>query len=67
MATDPPIHSWSHDTQISGRFVLVQHNTLNENLTAIIIHINKKNSVYHLNAELGDFLVNRKFFWSIPL
>jgi len=62
MATNPPVHAWSHSTQISGRFELAQHNTLNENLTAIITHINKKNSVYHLTAELDDILDNRKFF-----
>jgi hypothetical protein len=62
MATNPPVHACSHSTQISGRFGLVQHNTLNENLTAIITHMNNKNSVYHLTVELGDILDNRKFF-----
>jgi len=62
MATNPPVHACSHSTQISRRFGLVQHNTLNENLTAIITHMNNKNSVYHLTVELGDILDNRKFF-----
>jgi hypothetical protein len=35
---------------------------MNENLTGIITDINRKNSVYHLTAELGDILDNRKFF-----
>jgi len=59
MATNSPVHAWSHSTQISGRFELAQHNTLNENLTTIITHINKKNSVYHLTAEPDDILDNR--------
>jgi hypothetical protein len=59
MATNSPVHAWSHSTQISGRFELVQHNTLNVNLTVITILINKNNSVYHLTVELGDILDNR--------
>lgn len=62
MATNPPVHAWSHSTQISGRFELVQHNTMGENVTGIITDINKNNSVYHLAVELGDILDNRKFF-----
>jgi hypothetical protein len=42
MATNPPVHNSSHVTQISGRFELIKHNTLSENLTEIIIHMNKK-------------------------
>jgi len=62
MATNPPVHAWSHSTQISGRSELVQHNTMNEILTAIITHMNKMNNVYHLTVERGDILDNRKFF-----
>jgi hypothetical protein len=59
MATNPPVHAWSHSTQISGRFELAQHNTMNENLSVITIYININNSVYHLTVELGDILDNR--------